>query len=74
MIKNLPPVFVGHEIYRQAAYGSHHPLAIPRVESAMDLCRALGWLGDEDVRDAWLATLADSPNHGPIQREINELV
>jgi len=25
-------VFVGHEIYRQAAYGSLHPLAIPRVE------------------------------------------
>jgi acetoin utilization protein AcuC len=37
-------VFVGHEIYRQAAYGSHHPLAIPRVESTTDLCSALGWL------------------------------
>ena len=42
----LPPVFIGHEIYRQAAYGSHHPLAIPRVETATDLCRALGWLGE----------------------------
>jgi acetoin utilization protein AcuC len=40
----MPPVFVGHEIYRQAAYGSHHPLAIPRVETTTDLCRALGWL------------------------------
>src|SRR5688572_7662409 len=40
----LPPVFVGHDIYRQAAYGSNHPLAIPRVETATDLCRALGWL------------------------------
>ena len=40
-----PPVFVGHDIYRQAAYGSHHPLAIPRVETTTDLCRALGWLG-----------------------------
>jgi hypothetical protein len=29
-----PPVFVGHEICRQAAYGAHHLLAIPRVESA----------------------------------------
>ncbi len=37
-------VFVGHEIYRQAAYGSLHPLAIPRVESVVDLCHALGWL------------------------------
>lgn len=39
-----PPAFVGHEIYRQAAYGSHHPLSIPRVETTTDLCRALGWL------------------------------
>jgi acetoin utilization protein AcuC len=39
-----PPVFVGHDLYRQAAYGRHHPLAIPRVESATDLCRRLGWL------------------------------
>ena len=38
------PVFVGHELYRQAAYGRHHPLAIPRVESATELCRTLGWL------------------------------
>lgn len=42
----LVPVFVGHEIYRRAAYGSHHPLAISRVETVMDLCQALGWLAD----------------------------
>jgi acetoin utilization protein AcuC len=43
--KRLAPVFVGHEIYRQAAYGTNHPLAIPRVAPVMDLCRALGWFG-----------------------------
>ncbi|MCY4067150.1 MAG: hypothetical protein OXF57_12415, partial [Rhodospirillaceae bacterium] len=37
------PVFVGHEIYRRAAYGGNHPLAIPRVETAVDLCRDRGW-------------------------------
>jgi acetoin utilization protein AcuC len=44
-------VFVGHDIYRQAAYGTLHPLAIPRVEAVVDLCRALGWLrpGEYDV-------------------------
>jgi acetoin utilization protein AcuC len=42
--KRLAPVFVGHEIYRQTGYGSHHPLAIPRVAPVMDLCRVLGWL------------------------------
>jgi acetoin utilization protein AcuC len=35
--------FVGHDIYRAAAYGSLHPLTIPRVESVIDLCRALDW-------------------------------
>jgi len=48
MTKNLAPVFVGHEIYRQAAYGTNHPLAIERVESVMDMCRALGWLPPEE--------------------------
>jgi acetoin utilization protein AcuC len=35
--------FVGHDIYRQAAYGRMHPLTIPRVESVIDVCRALDW-------------------------------
>lgn len=51
-----PPVFVGHDIYRQAAYGSHHPLAIPRVESATDLCKALGWLGDGEFQSGPFAS------------------
>jgi acetoin utilization protein AcuC len=33
--------FVGHEIYREAAYGRLHPLMIPRVEVVVDLIRAL---------------------------------
>jgi acetoin utilization protein AcuC len=39
-------VFVGHDIYRRAAYGVLHPLAIARVETVVDLCRALDWLSD----------------------------
>jgi len=35
--------FVGHDIYRQSAYGRLHPLMIPRVETVIDLCRALEW-------------------------------
>jgi acetoin utilization protein AcuC len=35
--------FVAHDIHRQAAYGTLHPLTIPRVESVIDLCRALDW-------------------------------
>ena len=40
-------LFIGHDVYRRAAYGSLHPLAIPRVETVVDLCRALGWLSEE---------------------------
>src|SRR5688572_30248528 len=43
-----PPVYVGHDIYRQAAYGANHPLAIPRVETATDLCAAMGWLPPQE--------------------------
>jgi acetoin utilization protein AcuC len=53
----LAPLFVGHAIYRQAAYGSNHPLAIPRVESVMDLCSALGWLGESEFRESPRASM-----------------
>lgn len=43
----LPPLFLGHEIYRASSYGSRHPLAIPRVSTVMDLSRAMGWLPRE---------------------------
>ena len=49
-MKKLAPLFVGHDVYRRAAYGSHHPLAIPRVEAATDLCLALGWLDPGEFR------------------------
>lgn len=42
--------FVGHDIYRRAAYGTLHPLAIPRVETVVDLCRALDWLREDEYR------------------------
>jgi acetoin utilization protein AcuC len=32
------------DIYRRAAYGRSHPLAIARVETVSDLCADLGWL------------------------------
>ncbi len=48
--KRLGSVFIGHDIYRRAAYGSNHPLAIARVESVVDLCRALGWFADGEFR------------------------
>lgn len=55
----MSPVFVGHEIYRQPAYGNNHPLAIPRVERVIDLCRALGWLSPEEFRQSPRAGTTD---------------
>ncbi|WP_298848086.1 acetoin utilization protein AcuC [uncultured Ruegeria sp.] len=44
------PLFIGSEIYRNSTYGSKHPLAIPRVSTVIDLCRAMGWLTSENYR------------------------
>jgi acetoin utilization protein AcuC len=44
------PLFIGHEIYRRSSYGDGHPLRIPRVSTATDLARALGWLPPERFR------------------------
>jgi len=80
-------VFVGHDIYRQAAYGRLHPLAIARVESVVDLCRALGWLhpGEYEVsprasedelaafhhRD-YIAALRDASSSGHVDAQVRE--
>lgn len=47
-----PPRFIGSEIYRLSSYGSRHPLAIPRVSTCIDLCRALDWLPDDRYLDS----------------------
>ncbi|MCM2563222.1 acetoin utilization protein AcuC [Lutimaribacter sp. EGI FJ00015] len=44
------PLFIGSEIYRGSSYGPQHPLAIPRVPTVIDLCRAMGWLPREQYR------------------------
>ncbi|SPF80327.1 acetoin utilization protein AcuC [Pseudoprimorskyibacter insulae] len=43
-------MFIGSGIYRGSRYGDRHPLAIPRVPTAIDLARALGWLGPDQYR------------------------
>jgi acetoin utilization protein AcuC len=49
------PLFIGNEIYRRSSYGQKHPLAIPRVSTAMDLSRAMGWLPDEAFVESRMA-------------------
>ena len=51
------PLLIGSEIYRASTYGPNHPLAIPRVSTALDLARALGAVPDEAYRDSPRATI-----------------
>ncbi len=55
----MNPLFVGSDIYRNSSYGPKHPLAVPRVSVAIDLCRTLGWLPDSVYREAPMATDAE---------------
>jgi acetoin utilization protein AcuC len=50
------PVFIGSEIYRGSTYGPKHPLAVPRVSTVTDLCRAMGWLPDARFIQAPMAS------------------
>lgn len=50
------PQFIGSEIYRHSTYGMRHPLAIPRVSTCIDLCRAMGWLPARQYHDSPLAS------------------
>lgn len=52
------PLYIGSEIYRGSTYGRLHPLAIPRVSTCTDLCRAMGWLADGAYVEAPMATEA----------------
>jgi acetoin utilization protein AcuC len=58
MVVMSRPLFIGSEIYRNSTYGKGHPLAVPRVSTTIDLCRALGWLPDAVYREAPMATVA----------------
>ena len=51
------PLFVGSEVYREPAFGTHHPLSIIRVAGVVDVCRMLGWFGPQQYRDSPQATV-----------------
>ena len=53
------PFFIGSEVFRTKDQRSGHPLAVPRVSLAMDLCRSLGWLNESNFVDSPRATKAD---------------
>ena len=52
--ENVPggTLFVGSDVYREAAFGKHHPLSIIRVSGVVDVCEMLGWFGPGQFRDS----------------------
>jgi len=44
-----PARFITAPVFREAAFGSFHPLSISRHASVIALAEALGWLGEGDV-------------------------
>lgn len=44
-------------MYRNDAFGKHHPLSILRVAGVMDLCNILGWLENDAYLDSPRATV-----------------
>jgi acetoin utilization protein AcuC len=50
------PRIIGSELHRTLHHPPGHPLAIPRVSLAVDLCRALGWLSDDAYLESPTAT------------------
>jgi len=51
------PLFVGSDVYRQPAFGGHHPLSIVRVSGVVDLCRMMGWFEPEQYCESPVASI-----------------
>ena len=51
------PIYIGSEVFREAAFGSNHPLNIVRHSAVVDLVRILGWLPEQDLRTSEPATV-----------------
>ena len=54
-----PVCYIGSEVYRNSSYGPKHPLAIPRVSTCTDLCRAMGGCQTTPYHEAPLAADAE---------------
>ena len=51
-------LFVGSDVYREAAFGKHHPLSIIRVAGVVDICETLGWFDQAQFRESPRASVS----------------
>ncbi|MBT5574058.1 acetoin utilization protein AcuC [Alphaproteobacteria bacterium] len=52
-------IFLGSDIFRGSGYGKGHPLNIPRVWPVIDICKAQGWLGEDQFESVPPATMQE---------------
>jgi acetoin utilization protein AcuC len=80
-------LFVGSDVYREAAFGRHHPLSIIRVAGVVDLCQILGWFDAGQFRQSprasvdvlkkfhhadYIDALIEADEKGSVNREVRE--
>lgn len=79
--------FVGSDVYRESAFGKHHPLSIIRVSGVVDLCDMLGWFEPGQFRDSprasqadlerfhysdYIAALREADRKGSVEKEVRD--
>jgi len=67
-------LFVGSDVYREKAFGKHHPLSIIRVSGVVDICETLGWFDVDQFQDSPRASEAQLQkfHHADYIRAIRE--
>ena len=80
-------LFVGSDVYRDSAFGKHHPLSIIRVSGVVDLCDMLDWFGpgqfrespragDEDLQRFhhadYVAALREADRKGSVEKHVRD--
>jgi acetoin utilization protein AcuC len=80
-------LFVGSDVYRESAFGRHHPLSIIRVAGVVDLCRMLSWFDDGQYRESpradeatlctfhdrdYVAALREADLRGSVERAVRD--
>ncbi|PHR62991.1 MAG: acetoin utilization protein AcuC [Robiginitomaculum sp.] len=48
--KKNPSLFIHSDMFKRPAWGSNHPLAIPRQSAMLDLLEMLNWIGPDNTK------------------------
>jgi len=80
-------LFVGSDVYREKAFGKHHPLSIIRVSGVVDICQAMGWFDDDQFRESpraneeqlrrfhhedYIAAIREADEKGSVDKAVRE--